>query len=130
VLATLTFLSSSYAFAQNHAYPPICPDAERADVCELKLQRNNAFDQVALEKHAEASMRDAEDKLASWWAAYAVGTTRKEEYWTNYVLGINDRVAAHPPTELDWWISYGRGLEQQVSMWKEQCAKHHCVPQY
>jgi hypothetical protein len=122
----LVAVLSSAVQAQEHVYPPVCPDGERADLCEIKIQRNDGWDQVAIDKQKEAAMKKAEEKLAGWWSYYANGAARTAEYWEHYVSGINDLAANHPAGELEWWRSYARGMDQQVMMWKELCAKHHC----
>lgn len=123
VLIVLALLFATPAWAGDHVYPPVCPDAERHDVCELKMQRNDAYDQIAVDREREAA-------VAGWWGYYANGAARTAEWWERYVSGVNDLMAAHPAGELEWWRSYAKGLDQQVAMWKEQCAKHHCIPQY
>jgi hypothetical protein len=118
VLIVLVLLFAAPAWAAEHAYPPVCPDAERHDVCEIKIQRNDALDEIAIEKQKMASMQQAEEKLAGWWSSYANGAARTAEWWEQYVTGMSGLA--------EYWQSYARGMDKQVAMWKELCARHHC----
>jgi hypothetical protein len=107
VLFPLLFAVLSTAVAQEHVYPPVCPDAERHDVCEIKIQRNDALDEIAIEKQKMAAMQQAEEKLAAWWGRYASGVAR--------MSGL-----------AEYWQGYAQGADKQVVMWKELCSRHHC----
>jgi hypothetical protein len=120
VLFLLFAVLSSAVQAQEHVYPPVCPDGERADLCEIKIQRNDGWDQVAIDKQKEAAMKKAEEKLAGWWSYYANGAARTAEWWERYVAG--DDLAQ----KLVYWQNYANGMDKQVAMWKELCARHHC----
>jgi hypothetical protein len=134
VLIILALLFAASAIADDHVFPPVCPDAERHDVCEIKIQRNDALDEIAIEKQKLASMQQAEDKLAGWWSYYANGAARTAEWWEKYVAGVGDVVEYWKSytagddlaARIAWWQSYARGMDQQVAMWKELCARHHC----
>jgi hypothetical protein len=71
--------------------PAACAEGERADVCELKIQRNNAFDQIAIEKRKQELMTDAEKKLDRFWKEWVDGDVAKADWWSNLWARLSGR---------------------------------------
>ena len=68
--------------------PRVCNDKEPRDVCEIMIQRNDAYNQVAIEKRKEQLMEQTEDALRLWWKEYSIGANATAEYWRQYVDGL------------------------------------------
>lgn len=62
--------------------PPACDPHEVPVVCNLKIQRDNALDELAISE----ARRTEEAKAA---AAAAERAAAKVEYWRRYVLGLS-----------------------------------------
>ena len=71
--------------------PRVCNDKEPRDVCEIMVQRNDAYNQVAIEKGKEQKMEQAEDALRLWWKEYSIGADMTAEYWRQYVEGLSKK---------------------------------------
>lgn len=84
-IIVLVLLSSS-VWAGPLYPPPMCADGEDIVVCDLKIQRNNALDELVISDNARK---------------------HETQYWATYVEGMENQrnqVSA-------WWALYVRGLE-------------------
>jgi hypothetical protein len=79
-IALAVMSMSGLALAQD-APPLACDPREPRDVCELKIQRNNAMDQVAIEKRKIELMIGSEKALVEYWNGWAIGDVAKADWW-------------------------------------------------
>ena len=81
VLMLALVLWATPAIAQQSG-PLACNPQEAADVCELKVQRNEAFDQVAIEKRKQQLMQQAEKAVEGYWKEWVTGDIEKASWWS------------------------------------------------
>ena len=81
VLTLLFLLIPAAAFSQQENLA--CNPQETADVCELKIQRNSGFDQVAIEKRKQQIMQQAEKANELYWNEWVTGDIAKASWWSN-----------------------------------------------
>jgi hypothetical protein len=67
-----------------------CNPQESADVCELKVQRNDSLDQVAIEKRKEQLMRQAEERSAQYWKEWVDGDLATAGWWSRLWAWLAD----------------------------------------
>ena len=60
------------------------------------IQRNDAYNQVAIEKRKEQLMEQTEDALRLWWKEYSIGANATAEYWRQYVEGLPKKHVSAP----------------------------------
>jgi hypothetical protein len=85
-------LASVAAFA---AGPEACDPREDPTVCELKVERNNAMDELAVNAGNLRKARERQVTMTEWWASYVDGIGLQAEWWRQYSEGVNGKVSHH-----------------------------------
>lgn len=68
--------------------PLACDPREEATICELKVERNNAMDELAIAGGKLRVTLAREVAAVKWWAEYADGVTAQTEWWQRYAEGM------------------------------------------
>lgn len=92
LLTVLVLLSASPALA---AGPEACDPREDATVCELKVERNNALDELAITAGKLRIVSEREAAEVKWWAEYAEGVNLQSQWWRQYSEGVNAKAQYH-----------------------------------
>ena len=94
VLLAAGLVSSAYAES-----PQACDPKEDPIVCSLKIERNNALDELAINQGNAWRERDTAaaiaQKLKDYWAGYVKGVGALNDWWRDYVAGLPN------PADLD-----------------------------
>jgi hypothetical protein len=75
--------------------PSACDPREDPTVCELKVERNNAMDELAVTAGALRKARERQVTMTEWWAEYAAGVSALSEWWRKYAEGIHEKKSQH-----------------------------------
>ena len=72
--------------------PKACSEAEVWEICSLKLQRNNALDELAISNGARHRSEDLAEATSEFWRQYLDGLSAQRqaaaEYWRKYLDGL------------------------------------------
>lgn len=90
ILTLLLWLISGAALAEEATGPLACDPKERRDVCEIKIQRNTAQDQVAVEKRKQELMINAEQELQRYWKEWIDGDQAKAAWWAKLWSAVSE----------------------------------------
>lgn len=88
--APVVLLATAVLAAED---PPFaCQPAENPVVCSLKVERNNAMDELAVSDGNARRDRDAASAravaLAAYWAKWVEGDIAKADWWASYLRGL------------------------------------------
>jgi hypothetical protein len=90
ILALLLF-----AFPALAESPAACDAREDATICELKVERNNAMDELAMTSGELRKAREHQADMVKWWSEYVAGIGVQAEWWLKYLDGVNGKASRH-----------------------------------
>ena len=79
VVRCLIFLLLSAASAL--ATPLACNPKEDVVICYLKVERNNALDELAIAQGAADRLREQQESINDYWRAWVEGDAAKAAWW-------------------------------------------------
>lgn len=78
LLAFLIIIATSVAGAES---PPACAKNEQPVVCMLKVERNNAMDELALAQAFLIQEQEARKHVDEYWKNWVEGDRAKDAWW-------------------------------------------------
>ena len=87
ILAAAMLLALSAA-AHGAELPAACAPKEDAIVCMLKVERNNALDELAISQGQRHTKSVQEEALVRWWGEYVKGMDAQALWWQQYLEGL------------------------------------------
>jgi hypothetical protein len=68
--------------------PSACDPREEYTICELKVERNNAMDELAIATGKLRTTQEREAKLVKWVTEYIEGVNSQSDWWKRYTDGL------------------------------------------
>jgi hypothetical protein len=80
----LVILLLGVAVANADEMPRACAPAETPEICGLKIQRNNALDELAIAYGESRRAAEAEKVKDEYWQKWVEGDLAKALWWDRY----------------------------------------------